>query len=116
MMCARTISLGAAALALAACGGGGGFPDAPPIDNPPANGTLAFSWEIHDTDGTVIPCERVGALTVVAKDKADAERALSQVRISVRVNYSNPPQHGAAVVATIPFAPRPASVSPRCSG
>jgi aspartate/tyrosine/aromatic aminotransferase len=45
--------------------------------------------------------ERVGALTVVAKDKADAERALSQVRISVRVNYSNPPQHGAAVVATI---------------
>lgn len=45
--------------------------------------------------------ERVGALTVVAKDKADAERALSQVRISVRVNYSNPPQHGAGVVATI---------------
>jgi aspartate/tyrosine/aromatic aminotransferase len=45
--------------------------------------------------------ERVGALTVVAKDKQDAERALSQVRISVRVNYSNPPQHGAGVVATI---------------
>jgi aspartate/tyrosine/aromatic aminotransferase len=45
--------------------------------------------------------ERVGALTVVAKDKQEAERALSQVRISVRVNYSNPPQHGAGVVATI---------------
>jgi hypothetical protein len=66
MMCARTISLGAAALALAACGGGGGFPDAPPIDNPPVNGTLAFSWEIHDTDGAVIPCERVGALSMTA--------------------------------------------------
>jgi aspartate aminotransferase len=46
-------------------------------------------------------CERVGALTVVARSQEAAQRALSQVRISVRVNYSNPPQHGAAIVATI---------------
>ncbi|ADB17684.1 Aspartate transaminase [Pirellula staleyi DSM 6068] len=45
--------------------------------------------------------ERVGALTVVAGSADAAERALSQVRISIRVNYSNPPQHGAAVVATV---------------
>lgn len=45
--------------------------------------------------------ERVGALTLVAASKADAERALSQIRVSIRTNYSNPPTHGAAIVATI---------------
>lgn len=45
--------------------------------------------------------ERVGALTVVAADADAAQRALSQVRISIRTNYSNPPQHGGAVVATV---------------
>ncbi len=46
-------------------------------------------------------CERVGALTVVAQDEPTAERSLSQVRSAIRVNYSNPPRHGAAIVATI---------------
>lgn len=45
--------------------------------------------------------ERVGALTVVAKEATTAERALSQMRTAIRVNYSNPPQHGAAIVAKI---------------
>ncbi len=45
--------------------------------------------------------ERVGALTLVAANQADAERALSQMRVSIRTNYSNPPTHGAAIVATI---------------
>jgi aspartate/tyrosine/aromatic aminotransferase len=45
--------------------------------------------------------ERVGALTVVAADADSAHRALSQVRTTIRSNYSNPPTHGAAVVATI---------------
>jgi aspartate/tyrosine/aromatic aminotransferase len=45
--------------------------------------------------------ERVGALTVVAADAAAAERTLSQVRISIRTNYSNPPTHGAAIVASV---------------
>jgi aspartate aminotransferase len=45
--------------------------------------------------------ERVGALTLVAGDADAAQRALSQVRISVRTNYSNPPTHGAAIVATV---------------
>jgi aspartate/tyrosine/aromatic aminotransferase len=45
--------------------------------------------------------ERVGALTVVASGADSAERALSQVRISIRTNYSNPPTHGAAIVATV---------------
>jgi aspartate/tyrosine/aromatic aminotransferase len=45
--------------------------------------------------------ERVGALTVVTASADDAERTMSQVRISIRTNYSNPPQHGAAAVATV---------------
>jgi aspartate/tyrosine/aromatic aminotransferase len=45
--------------------------------------------------------ERVGALTLVAANREAAERALSQVRISIRTNYSNPPTHGAAIVATV---------------
>ncbi|QDU25972.1 Aspartate aminotransferase [Anatilimnocola aggregata] len=45
--------------------------------------------------------ERVGALTLVANSAEAAERALSQVRISIRTNYSNPPTHGGALVAAV---------------
>ncbi|ERK18521.1 MAG: amino acid aminotransferase [Pantoea sp.] len=45
--------------------------------------------------------ERVGALTVVAANSDVAKTAFSQVKYSIRANYSNPPAHGAAVVATI---------------
>ena len=46
-------------------------------------------------------CERVGALTIVAASQQAADAALSHARVCVRVNYSNPPQHGAAIVATV---------------
>ena len=45
--------------------------------------------------------ERVGAITLVAADAGVAETAFSQVKYTIRANYSNPPAHGAAVVATI---------------
>ncbi|MBU5376857.1 MAG: amino acid aminotransferase [Pantoea sp.] len=45
--------------------------------------------------------ERVGAITLVAADAATADTAFSQVKYTIRANYSNPPAHGAAVVATI---------------
>ncbi|MGP2773234.1 amino acid aminotransferase [Serratia marcescens] len=45
--------------------------------------------------------ERVGACTIVAADADTADRAFSQVKAAIRANYSNPPSHGAAVVATI---------------
>ena len=45
--------------------------------------------------------ERVGALTLVAASNEVAKTAFSQVKYSIRANYSNPPSHGAAVVATI---------------
>jgi aspartate/tyrosine/aromatic aminotransferase len=45
--------------------------------------------------------ERVGGLTIVADSRSSAEAALSQVKTCIRANYSNPPQHGAAIVATV---------------
>ncbi len=45
--------------------------------------------------------ERVGALIVIARDAAAAASAQSHVKIAIRVNYSNPPAHGADIVRTI---------------
>ena len=49
--------------------------------------------------------ERVGALTVIARTPAAAEATLSQVKIVIRTNYSNPPAHGARIVSTILNSP-----------
>lgn len=45
--------------------------------------------------------ERVGALSVVCPDADEAGRVLSQLKIVIRTNYSNPPTHGAALVSTV---------------
>ncbi|WP_341903275.1 amino acid aminotransferase [Polaromonas sp. YR568] len=45
--------------------------------------------------------ERVGALSVVCASKDEAERVLSQIKLVIRTNYSNPQIHGATVVATV---------------
>lgn len=45
--------------------------------------------------------ERVGALSIVCADAEEAARVKSQVKIVVRTNYSNPPTHGAQLVATV---------------
>ncbi len=45
--------------------------------------------------------ERVGALSVVCSDKDETARVLSQLKIVIRTNYSNPPIHGATVVAHV---------------
>jgi aromatic-amino-acid transaminase len=49
--------------------------------------------------------ERVGALSVVCESKEEAARVLSQLKIVIRTNYSNPPTHGAQVVATVLTTP-----------
>jgi aromatic-amino-acid transaminase len=49
--------------------------------------------------------ERVGALSVVCADKDEAARVLSQLKIVIRTNYSNPPTFGAQVVATVLTTP-----------
>jgi aspartate/tyrosine/aromatic aminotransferase len=45
--------------------------------------------------------ERVGALSAVAADAKAAAAVLSQIKACIRVLYSNPPAHGAAIVTTI---------------
>lgn len=45
--------------------------------------------------------ERVGALSVLCQDKEEAARVLSQLKIVIRTNYSNPPTHGGQIAATI---------------
>ena len=45
--------------------------------------------------------ERVGAVTLIAENDTAANAAFSQIKFAIRANYSNPPSHGAAIVATI---------------
>jgi len=45
--------------------------------------------------------ERVGVLSMVCSDKEEAARVLSQFKIVVRAMYSNPPIHGARIVAAV---------------
>ncbi len=45
--------------------------------------------------------ERVGAVSVIAADPEAAKASLSQLKSVVRTNYSNPPRHGGAIVATV---------------
>jgi aromatic-amino-acid transaminase len=49
--------------------------------------------------------ERVGALSVVASSSEEAARVLSQLKRTVRTNYSNPPTHGGQIVATVLASP-----------
>ena len=45
--------------------------------------------------------ERVGALSVLCENKEETARVLSQLKIVIRTNYSNPPTHGGAIVAAV---------------
>ena len=45
--------------------------------------------------------ERVGALSVLCASRDEATRVLSQLKIMIRTNYSNPPLHGGTVVAMV---------------
>lgn len=45
--------------------------------------------------------ERVGALTAVAASPDAAARVMSNIKIAVRTNYSNPPSHGGKIVTAI---------------
>lgn len=49
--------------------------------------------------------ERVGALSIITESKEETGRVLSQVKRVIRTNYSNPPTHGAIIVATVLNSP-----------
>ena len=45
--------------------------------------------------------ERVGALSVLCDSKEEADKVLSQMKLVIRTNYSNPATHGGTVVAMV---------------
>ncbi len=45
--------------------------------------------------------ERIGALSVVAKDTGQAKLVADQIAVAIRANYSTPPTHGALLVSRI---------------
>lgn len=45
--------------------------------------------------------ERVGALSIVGSSADESARVMSQLKRVIRTNYSNPPVHGAQVVANV---------------
>jgi aromatic-amino-acid transaminase len=45
--------------------------------------------------------ERVGALSVITANADESKRVLSQLKRTIRTNYSNPPTHGGATVALV---------------
>ncbi|HPO19526.1 MAG TPA: amino acid aminotransferase [Rubrivivax sp.] len=49
--------------------------------------------------------ERVGGLSVVCASRDEAARVLSRLKVLIRGNYSNPPTHGAQLVATVLTTP-----------
>lgn len=57
-------------LLVAACGGGGGFPDAP-VPDAAETGTFSLAWSVVDQDNAPLPCGRIAAqsMTVLAHDK-----------------------------------------------
>lgn len=49
--------------------------------------------------------ERVGALSIVTQSSDETSRVLSQIKRVIRTNYSNPPTHGAMIVANVLNSP-----------
>lgn len=57
---------------VAACGGGGGFPDARVIDAAVPTATFSLAWTVNDTANQPVACDRIGAIsvTVLAHNQA----------------------------------------------
>ncbi|MBQ6656540.1 MAG: aspartate/tyrosine/aromatic aminotransferase [Ottowia sp.] len=70
-----------------------------------ADAGLAFFVSTSFSKSFSLYGERVGALSVVCENKDEAERVMSQLKLVIRTNYSNPPMHGATVVATALASP-----------
>ncbi|MEK8027877.1 amino acid aminotransferase [Pseudaquabacterium rugosum] len=66
-----------------------------------ANGVDSFFVATSFSKSFSLYGERVGALSVVCADADEQKRVLSQLKIAIRTNYSNPPTHGAQMVATV---------------
>jgi len=58
----------------AACGSGGGFPDAAKPPPPPDPGSVAVDWRLQNSSGQPVTCMQVNATTVFV-DLRDADTA-----------------------------------------
>jgi aromatic-amino-acid transaminase len=70
-----------------------------------ADSGLAFMVSNSFSKSLSLYGERVGALSIVTANATEAANVLSQVKRTIRTNYSNPPTHGGAIVASILNSP-----------
>jgi hypothetical protein len=68
------VRLAVAAALCAACGSGGGFPDAAKPPPPPGPGSVALDWKLQNSAGQPVTCTSVNATTVFV-DMRDADTA-----------------------------------------
>src|SRR5207237_1298398 len=54
----------ACVIVVAACGSGGGFPDARPPDTIPPMGAFSIAWTVTDLGGNPVLCSQIGAVTM----------------------------------------------------
>jgi aromatic-amino-acid transaminase len=82
-------------------GFGEGIAEDGTVIRPFVDAGLAFFVSTSFSKSFSLYGERVGALSVVATSREESSRVLSQLKRVIRTNYSNPPTHGAQVVATV---------------
>ena len=70
-----------------------------------AESGLSFFVSSSFTKSFSLYGERVGALSIITESKDESARVLSQVKRVIRTNYSNPPTHGASIVAAVLNSP-----------
>lgn len=70
-----------------------------------AQSGLAFLVASSFSKNFALYAERCGSLSVVCQDAAHTDRVTGQLAAAVRRTYSNPPAHGARVIATILDSP-----------
>jgi len=70
-----------------------------------ANSGMSFFVSSSFSKSFSLYGERVGAISIVTQSKEESTRVLSQLKRVIRTNYSNPPTHGAAIVATVLNSP-----------
>ena len=71
-----------------------------------ANSGMSFFVSSSFSKSFSLYGERVGALSIVTQSKDESARVLSQLKRVIRTNYSNPPTHGAAIVAMVLNSPK----------
>jgi aromatic-amino-acid transaminase len=71
-----------------------------------ANSGMSFFVSSSFSKSFSLYGERVGALSIVTQSKEESARVLSQLKRVIRTNYSNPPTHGAAIVAMVLNSPK----------